>query len=211
MPCAFDADSDEVCDGADNCPDVVNPAQDDGDNDGLGDACDPCTNGVPILRSKLKLGRQHTPPGDDKLKFAGELTLPTPYNPPLNPPGNGVRLLIDDANGQPLLDVTIPGGVYDAGTGTGWRLSSSAWRFQSRTGVLGIVKVQLKPSVSTQGLIKFSVGGKNGAYVVPGNGLPLRATLVLDPPTATTGQCGEIAYAPERCVFNGSGTAVSCR
>jgi hypothetical protein len=36
-----DEDGDTVLDRCDNCPDVYNPTQDDGDNDGVGDACDP--------------------------------------------------------------------------------------------------------------------------------------------------------------------------
>lgn len=37
-----DADGDEVCDDVDRCPSVADPGQEDGDSDGLGDACDPC-------------------------------------------------------------------------------------------------------------------------------------------------------------------------
>jgi hypothetical protein len=35
-----DSDGDEVPDSEDNCPDLPNPAQDDSDGNGLGDACD---------------------------------------------------------------------------------------------------------------------------------------------------------------------------
>jgi subtilisin family serine protease len=40
----FDVDADGVEDSCDNCPDVVNPGQEDFDGDGIGDICDPCTD-----------------------------------------------------------------------------------------------------------------------------------------------------------------------
>jgi hypothetical protein len=161
------------------------------------------------MHSKVKIGHQNPPPGDDKLTFAGDMTLPVPYNPPLNPVSKGVRILLADASDNILLDATVPGGAYDPVTGTGWSTSASSWRYRSRTGVQGIVKVLLKPNAS--GLFKFIVGGKNGSYGVPANALPLHATLVIDSPTAMTGQCGEVHYGAGSCAFNGSATTVRCR
>jgi|TARA_Y100000034_G_scaffold85143_1_gene102143 hypothetical protein len=40
----IDADNDGVFNGADNCPDVYNPDQEDVDGDGVGDACDNCNS-----------------------------------------------------------------------------------------------------------------------------------------------------------------------
>ena len=39
-----DTDSDGLLDEIDNCPEDYNPNQDDEDNDGIGNACDPCNN-----------------------------------------------------------------------------------------------------------------------------------------------------------------------
>lgn len=49
-----DSDFDGLLDGEDNCPDVFNPSQSDGDSDGIGDECDPDlvggeTRRVPML------------------------------------------------------------------------------------------------------------------------------------------------------------------
>ena len=40
-----DSDGDEVCDSLDNCPTDPNPVQEDTDEDGVGDVCDPVVNG----------------------------------------------------------------------------------------------------------------------------------------------------------------------
>jgi hypothetical protein len=42
-PLGGDADGDDVCDAADNCPTVANQDRADSDSDGVGDACDNCT------------------------------------------------------------------------------------------------------------------------------------------------------------------------
>ncbi len=60
------------------------------------------------------------------------------------------------------------------------------------------------------GLLTFAVVGRHGTYAPPA-GLPLKATLVIDSPLASTGQCGETAFGAASCVFNGSGSTLRCR
>jgi len=210
LPCLLDADLDLVCDGQDNCPTVFNPGQQDGDGDGLGDACDPCTNGAPVVAPRLTLSRLATAPGDDRLAFSGSFTVPVPFDPPLDPVANGLRLLIQKASGGAVADVTVAPGGYD-GT-SGWTANTSGWRYRSRAGS-GIVKVKLTLSRSTPGGLRFTLKGVNGSWPATPADLPLRATLVLDTPNATTGQCGEATFPgpSPTCSFTASGSTLRCR
>jgi len=58
-----DGDFDGVCDEQDICPLAADPLQKDGDGDGLGDACDPCTSGVVLERPTVRFGGLSTPGG----------------------------------------------------------------------------------------------------------------------------------------------------
>src|SRR4029077_3675541 len=83
----LDADNDGICDGSDNCPNDANPGQEDADHDGKGDVCDPCTNVIPVfaIKPKITISKLNTAPGDDKFKFTGEIVLPYPFSPALDP------------------------------------------------------------------------------------------------------------------------------
>ncbi len=45
-----DGDNDGVGDACDNCPNVTNSTQEDGDTDGVGDPCDSCPNTISGLQ-----------------------------------------------------------------------------------------------------------------------------------------------------------------
>ncbi|MDQ8153559.1 MAG: thrombospondin type 3 repeat-containing protein [Gemmatimonadota bacterium] len=80
-----DFDLDGVDDASDNCPQVANPAQSDGDNDGIGDACDSLNDNV-------------ADSDGDTLTNGEERTLGTdPLNPDTD--GDGVR---DNVDAYPL-------------------------------------------------------------------------------------------------------------
>lgn len=51
-----DTDGDGVADAEDNCPEATNPAQADGDEDGIGDACDPWDGPFPVPDGQIAGG-----------------------------------------------------------------------------------------------------------------------------------------------------------
>jgi hypothetical protein len=159
----------------------------------------------------VKIGRQTTPPGDDTLSWRGELILPVPFTPDLDPSTNGVRLVLTQETST-LLDALIPAGPYAGSPPAGWRVARSGTRWtyanRSATPANGITKVTVRNVLRIPGLLKIRVKGKHAALPPGTLNPPIGAVVVLDPPVATTGQCGEAVLA---CTFNASATTRRCR
>jgi hypothetical protein len=204
----------EVCDhGATNgadacCSEACQPI--DTDEDGTCDGLDACTHPAPIRRSRLLVSAIDTPPGDDRLLFKGEVGVPYPYDPPLDPAANGVRILLADAAAT-VLDVAVaPGSAWSTNG------SRSKWQYSNPAGSAGgITRVSLRKSARAGGLLKFAIKGRDGSYAVSSGALPLTAHVIFDPPSAATGQCGiaEFTGSPPApsCVVDSTGRRVTCR
>jgi hypothetical protein len=215
-----DGDGDGVCDLSDDCPNNSDPSQADTDGDGIGDACDPCNNFLPVYatRAKITIVKLVTPPGDDRIKFTGIITVPdTPFIDPVN--NDGVRILLHDSAGNQILDTSIPPGSYDTLGKVGWKVNGTGTAFTYRNAgtstplIDGIYKVGVKKSTKVAGQIKFTVGGRLGNYaVIPGN-MPLTGTFVLDAPYATTNQCGDAVFQGplSGCTYIAAAGAVKCK
>jgi parallel beta-helix repeat protein len=148
-----------------------------------------------VIDPVIRLNRLDTPPGDDTLRFRGRLQLAHPFDPPLDPAAHGVGLQLTDAADGRLLDLVIPGGPYDPATHIGWRVTAGGrrWRYVNRSNTPpgGISSVVIWDQSNRQpGLVEFAVRGRHGDYAVEDADLPLTGLLVLDPPSAVTGQCG---------------------
>ncbi len=209
-----DGDGDGVCDALDVCPVDADPAQTDTDNDGAGDACDPCTSTAVVAIPKVTVSKLALPSGDEKIRFRGELTLPHPFVPVLEPELKGARVLIERSDGTPVLDALLPPGAFTALTQAGWHTSSTSFIYKNTGAVTppigGIVKMVIRDlSTRTPGLLKFSVTGKGATYTVESATLPLRATFVLDP----DGQCGTAVFPgpPPVPVCSLATTVLKCR
>jgi uncharacterized delta-60 repeat protein len=208
-----DGDLDGVCDVEDVCPTVSDPAQTDGDEDGLGDACDPCTGGPAVTKPKIEIAGYATPPGDDTFRFRGILILPGA--PEIAPEANGVRVRIEDASGHDVLDVTVPPGAFQAGVG-GWEVNArrTLFKFRSPTPVAGWVnKVKMTRRLSQPGRYEFKVTGNAAAFAGTPPTMPLKGILGIDPPNAASGICGEATFpGPEPiCAFDLSLGVLDCR
>jgi hypothetical protein len=125
-------------------------------------------------------------------------------------------VLITDATGGRVLDLMVPGGAFDPVAKVGWNASprGNAWKYVNRSaappaGVTGVAIRDL--SKKTPGLVQFSVRGRLGSYPVDPTKLPLTGLLVIDPPTAETGQCARATFdgPPPRCKADRA--SVRCR
>ena len=111
-------------------------------------------------------------------------------------------------DGSAILDVTIPGGAD-------WITKATGWTYRNKTGFSGITKVVLTKSKKIAGQLKMSVKGAHATLAATPIDLPVTATVVIDVPTATTGQCAAQTYtgpAPTpTCTFNKKLTAMKCK
>jgi cysteine-rich repeat protein len=228
-PSARDRDGDGVSNEADNCPAAYNPAQDDDrDGDGIGDACDLCPAGNPppgaarLTSTAVEFRRART------LRIAGRFVVAgDPPAPAVDPRAAGVRLRVETAFGDAVLDVALPGGARGDGAAhcggrDGWTAAADGRRFKyaNRTGALtsagctpgsagGLTAVSLKlvrarrAPATTE--VRVLVVGQKGPYDRPAAELPYRAFLVVGGGGAP---CGDRAFTGGEC--RGRGRRLGC-
>jgi hypothetical protein len=148
-----------------------------------------------LARPRLAL-RASVPPARSELRLKGQIALSPAPESPFDPIVSGARVLLEDATGGIVLDETVPGGAFDPDTLIGWRHDTETGRWIYAA----------PPSQGVQRLVLRRVAGRDDAYrfrlkasLVPTalptpEELPLKATLVLDPPVARNGQCGEAYF-----------------
>jgi hypothetical protein len=213
-----DADGDGVCDLEDICPQTSDPTQADADGDGLGDACDPCTNAAVVraVKSKLTLQRLAPPLGDDRFKFMGTITVPSGA---IDPAANGFRVLVTDATGQTIVDATVPPGLWNAATASGWKVNGgqTTFAYKNKGGTIvslqGVSKVTLKKSTKVPGQVRFNIAADGGSYPLPAS-LPVKGTIILDPPYAADNQCGDAVFpgpTSPACAFVSPPGTIKCK
>jgi hypothetical protein len=115
-----------------------------------------------------------------------------------------------------VLDLAVPGGAYDALSGVGWKFvpRCRTWRYVNRSASppAGVTAVAIKDlSGRFPGKVRFAVRGRRGSYPIDTTKLPLAGLLILDPPTAETGQCGEMTFPGPAPSCTSNARAVICK
>ncbi len=171
----------------DNCAEVPNPAQEDADDDGDGDACSVCT--------RVDWQEPPTTPPDQNPAGAvlqlsakgllGSLRASGSFNPagvvgPLDPSASGVQVRLADGNGA-LVDVFVPGAAagLPCGSGDGWTVKGASFAYANRSGALpplcmagsaqGLSSLRITDGRALGGAVLYSLGGK---------GIPLAQGIV---------------------------------
>ncbi len=195
---------DAKCTAGGQC--FVDPtSQPNGDGDRYADRCDPCTGGPPIVPSRLQVA---IPPASGKMKARGRIPLPGVAG--IDPVADGLRVRITDIGEAFVFDATAPGGAYERATKAGWKMRKNGWSFRGPSGGADTLdRAVLKVVKGTPGTLDVRLRGTVGTA---SPFLPLTLTVVLDPPFATTGLCGETAYPFHTgCETDRSGRKISCR
>lgn len=175
-----------------------------------------CDAGSAVAKPRIVVGKQNTPAGDDTLTFTGEVAIPHPFAPALDPVATGIAIAIEDTAGTRVLDATLPGGAYDPVAKIGWQVNraGTTWKYlnKSATPPAGITTAIVKDrSKKAPGVVQVKVIGKRGSYPVDPLSLPLTGLLILDPPTAATGQCGVATFGGPGQSCTASVRSVTCK
>jgi hypothetical protein len=170
-----------------------------------------CVDPARVTLARVRLAGLTGPLGSQSLTLQGTLSLPQPFLAP-QPVEKGVSLLLQDATARKVLDVRIPGGAFDRGTGVGWKrtLVGTGFRYVNPEGIAGITDVLVR--WNTAGEVTVQVAGSDVTLAPPTEQtLPLLWQVNLDPDRRATDRCAETDFAPTSCALRRRGDVLVCR
>jgi hypothetical protein len=137
-----------------------------------------CTSGIALGKASVRLEASPY-----RLRMKGEAVIPKPWQG-VDPPANGIRLVVDAASGSGGVDLTIPGGA-------GWSTNATdtRWLYAPKGGTIRAT-VKDRSSV-TPGLLQAVVKDKGSTVVLP-DATQARTAVVL----GTAAECAQVVWKP---------------
>jgi hypothetical protein len=169
-----------------------------------------------VFRPLVKATNFATGAGDDKLKYRATLIFDDAVS--ISPHDDGFLLLVEDGNGDLLVDLDVPAGLYDPVDRSGWVPTPNGRKYQflTRTPVSGMIpKVVLKWNPKKTNEVVVIARAKKGDFALSPVALPLKATVFLKPSDPVTTLCAEAEFPGPKplpyCKQSGNGVSVRCR
>ncbi|MFP6663909.1 MAG: hypothetical protein VCC00_06910 [Deltaproteobacteria bacterium] len=177
----------------------------------------------PVAKTKIIVKRLDRGPEQQKLIFKGTVETAYPFEPALLPHEDGMRFTLENAAGVALVDIDLPGGLYDPVAREGWQLAPKnldlsdppktyRFRFRSRNGIDGITKVLVKvkrPASSGAATITLVIKGKDMSIEVGPDDLPLQVGLDFSR-AVFSGQRFLSGFEASNCSLVGGGKTAKC-
>jgi len=136
-----------------------------------------CAGGATLAKARLSLR------ADGRFRLTGRAVLPA--GTPPAPDVDGLRLVVEDAGGEVVLDLA-------AAPGAGWRAQGAGrWSFRDEAGPVRRAAVRDR-SAKVPGLVTLSLRGEAGALALPAPG-GVVSTVILG---STPGACAALEWNP---------------
>jgi len=157
-----------------------------------------CASGTALVKP-----RQTLRAAPARIKLRADAVIPEPWAG-IDPPANGIRVVVDSPTGPGGFDATLPGGAA-------WTAGTRRWTYRDPLGaVAGITKAVVqdrRPRVS--GLVRVVVKGRGESLALP-DVVAARTTLVVGTPA----ECASVVWggpaAPSpRC--RGDAARIACK
>jgi cysteine-rich repeat protein len=181
------------------------------DGDGCSAACrsEACAVRTPLQSIWLaaRLSIDMAPRAKERLALRGDFGLPAGVGT-MDPPATGVRLILQDADGVPQLDLSLP-------PGGAWRSKRGRWTYRDPSGSVGGIRRLVIRDRTRGGVpeVLVTVDGHRGGYAAVGGGrLPLTAVVILgDASAGQAGLCGRHQFGGGACHHKRRGKRLVCR
>lgn len=179
--------------------------------------CAPGTGGEAV-REKLRLVKLGDKDGSARLRFNAQIEFDVQLSP--RPDEDGFRFLVEDADGDTVVDLDLPGnGAQQKRRGDGWKVSKRGRRFEYRSGKLiggmMVPRVRIEQDKKNAELWNVEVRGNKGIFDGDDPALPLSVSASLAPSNPPGEACFTTGDSEDddenRCWQSEGGGSITCK